>query len=123
MNIYIKNNMKDLKDLYSSGESSMIIDEIVDIVLGTKCGYIKGLGYGPKPNTTRATQRRTAELEYSQKIKRGSLENQKSQKEDQQSQVQDQQSHIQALNSQLDYVVARQEDMFKKMQLLVRSSP
>ncbi|KAG5586779.1 hypothetical protein H5410_047213 [Solanum commersonii] len=56
------NNMIDLKDIYTSGESSMTIDEIVDIVLGTKLGYIKGLGYGPKPNTTRATQRRTAEL-------------------------------------------------------------
>ncbi|PHT34024.1 hypothetical protein CQW23_25824 [Capsicum baccatum] len=26
-------------------------------------GYLKGLGYGPKPNTTRATQRRTTVLE------------------------------------------------------------
>uniref|UniRef100_A0A3Q7GL59 Uncharacterized protein n=1 Tax=Solanum lycopersicum TaxID=4081 RepID=A0A3Q7GL59_SOLLC len=66
------NNMKDLKDLYSSGESSMTIDEILDTVLGTKSGYIKGLGYGPKSNTTIATQRRTAELEDSQKGKRGS---------------------------------------------------
>ncbi|KAG5632844.1 hypothetical protein H5410_004561, partial [Solanum commersonii] len=60
-----KNNMKDLKDLYTSGEASMIIDEIVDTVLGTKSGYIRGLGYGPKPNTTRATQRKMAELEDS----------------------------------------------------------
>ncbi|KAH0639168.1 hypothetical protein KY285_035754 [Solanum tuberosum] len=61
------NNMIDLKDTYTSGESSMTIDEIVDTVLGTKSGYIKGLGYGPKPNTTRATKRRTAELEESLK--------------------------------------------------------
>ncbi|XP_015162838.1 uncharacterized protein [Solanum tuberosum] len=61
------NNMIDLKDIYTSGESSMTIDENVDIVLGTKSGYIKGLGYHPKPNTTRATQRRTAELEDSLK--------------------------------------------------------
>ncbi|KAH0764864.1 hypothetical protein KY285_000735 [Solanum tuberosum] len=59
------NNMKDLKDLYTSGEASMTTDEIVDTVLGTKSGYIRGLGYGPKPNTTRATQRKTAELEDS----------------------------------------------------------
>ncbi|KAH0671486.1 hypothetical protein KY289_025979 [Solanum tuberosum] len=61
------NNMTDLKDLYTLGESSMTIDEIVDTILGTKSGYIKGLGSGPKPNTTRSTQRRTAELEDSLK--------------------------------------------------------
>ncbi|KAH0733014.1 hypothetical protein KY289_004202 [Solanum tuberosum] len=60
-----RNNMKDLKDLYTSGEASMITNEIVDTVLGTKSGYIRGLGYGPKPNTARATQRKTAELEDS----------------------------------------------------------
>ncbi|KAG5576495.1 hypothetical protein H5410_056629 [Solanum commersonii] len=60
-----KNNMIDLKALYTSGESSMTIDEIVDAILGKKSGYIKGLGYGPKPNTNRATQRRTTELEDS----------------------------------------------------------
>ncbi|KAF3640063.1 hypothetical protein FXO38_22303 [Capsicum annuum] len=68
------NNITDLKALYTSGESSMTIDEIVDDVLGTKLEYIKGLGYGPKghgygpkPNTTRETQRRMAELEDSLK--------------------------------------------------------
>uniref|UniRef100_M1DRT1 Uncharacterized protein n=1 Tax=Solanum tuberosum TaxID=4113 RepID=M1DRT1_SOLTU len=61
------NNMIDLKDIYTSGESFMTNDEIVDTVLRTKSGYIKGLGYGRKPNTTRATQRRMAELEYSLK--------------------------------------------------------
>ncbi|KAG5631494.1 hypothetical protein H5410_003211, partial [Solanum commersonii] len=57
-----KNNMIDLKDLYTSGEAAMTTDKIVDTVLGTKSGYIRGLGYGPKPNTTRATQRKMAEL-------------------------------------------------------------
>ncbi|KAM3305926.1 hypothetical protein P3S67_012795 [Capsicum chacoense] len=66
------NNMNDLKALYTFGESSMTIDKIVDAVLGTKSGYIKGLGYGPKPNTTRATQRRTTELEDS--LKKAKLE-------------------------------------------------
>ncbi|PHT87046.1 hypothetical protein T459_09152 [Capsicum annuum] len=61
----MQDNMTDLKALYTSGESSMTIDEIVDVVLGTKSGYIKGLGYGPKPNTTRETQRIMAELEDS----------------------------------------------------------
>ncbi|PHT73131.1 hypothetical protein T459_23916 [Capsicum annuum] len=63
----MQNNMNDLKALYTSGESSMTTDEIVDVVLGTKSGYIKGLGYGPKPNTTRATQRRMTVLEDSLK--------------------------------------------------------
>ncbi|KAM3361131.1 hypothetical protein P3S68_015985 [Capsicum galapagoense] len=35
------NNMNDLKALYTSGESSMIIDEIVDAVLSTKLGVHK----------------------------------------------------------------------------------
>ncbi|PHT84346.1 hypothetical protein T459_12789 [Capsicum annuum] len=59
------NNRTDLKALYTSGESSMTIDKIRDVVLGTKSGYIKGLGYGPKPNTTRATQKGMAKLEDS----------------------------------------------------------
>ncbi|PHT28767.1 hypothetical protein CQW23_31628 [Capsicum baccatum] len=59
------NNWTDLKALYTSGESSMTIDKIVDIVLGTKSGYIKGIGYGPKPNTIRAPQKGTAKLEDS----------------------------------------------------------
>ncbi|PHT45264.1 hypothetical protein CQW23_14422 [Capsicum baccatum] len=61
------NNITDLKALHTSGEASMTIDKIVDVVLSTKSGYIKGLGYGHKPNTTRATQNRTAELEDSLK--------------------------------------------------------
>ncbi|KAG5570989.1 hypothetical protein H5410_060755 [Solanum commersonii] len=52
---------------FLSENSSMTIDEIVDTILGTKSGYIKGLGYGPKPNTTRSTQRITTELEDSLK--------------------------------------------------------
>ncbi|KAG5632744.1 hypothetical protein H5410_004461 [Solanum commersonii] len=104
------NNMTDLKDLYTSGESSMTIDEIVDTILGTKSGYIKGLGYGPKPNTTRSTQRRTAELEDS--LKKAKQE--ASQIEDQQSQIQDQQSQIQSLNSQLNTIVARKRKCLEK---------
>ncbi|KAH0777798.1 hypothetical protein KY290_009209 [Solanum tuberosum] len=128
------NNMTDLKDLYTSGESSMTIDEIVDTILGTKSGYIKGLGYGPKPNTTRSTQRRTAELEDSlRKAKQEAvsaqleLQNRLNAAEtvvdSQQSQIEDQQSQIQSLNSQLNTIVARQEEMFRKMQLLSRPSP
>ncbi|KAG5610640.1 hypothetical protein H5410_021921 [Solanum commersonii] len=122
------NNMIDLKDISASGEPSMTIDEIVDTVLRTKSGYIKGLSYGRKPNTTRATQRRMAELEYSLKkakqeaVAETEVENQQSRILDQQSQIQDQQSQIKALNSQLDTVVARQEDMFRKIKLFAHSS-
>ncbi|KAM3376058.1 hypothetical protein P3S68_014772 [Capsicum galapagoense] len=66
-----KNSINDLKDLYTSGEPSMTIDEIMDVVLGKKSEYIKGLGYGSKPDTTRATQRIAAELEDSfKKVKK-----------------------------------------------------
>ncbi|OIT29738.1 hypothetical protein A4A49_27513, partial [Nicotiana attenuata] len=57
------NKMRDLRAWSISEENPMTIDEIVDNVLGTRSGYIKGLGYGPKPSTTTATKRRTAELE------------------------------------------------------------
>ncbi|KAL3365433.1 hypothetical protein AABB24_010528 [Solanum stoloniferum] len=135
------NNMKDLKDLYTSGEASMTTDEIVDTVPGTKLGYIRGLGYGPKANTTRATQRKTTELEDSlRKAKQEAasaqnnlqnrlnvaetvVENQQTQIQHQQSQIQDHQSLIEALNSQLNTIVARQEEMFRKMQCFARSSP
>ncbi|XP_059307640.1 uncharacterized protein LOC132059130 isoform X3 [Lycium ferocissimum] len=138
------NNLKDLKDIYTSGEPgepSMTIDQIMDTILGKKSGYIKGLGYGPKPDTTRATQRRTAELEDSlRKTKEEAataqhdlqkrlnaaeivVETQQSKIETQQSQIETQQDQIQALNSQLVTLAARQEEMFKKMQHFVSSSP
>ncbi|KAM7500249.1 hypothetical protein LguiA_024663 [Lonicera macranthoides] len=42
---------------------NMIDDEAADRVLGTKSDYIKGLGYGPKPNTSTSSNRRNVELE------------------------------------------------------------
>ncbi|XP_070036108.1 uncharacterized protein [Nicotiana tomentosiformis] len=59
------NKMRDLRARSVSEENPMTIDEIADNVLGTRSGYIKGLGYGPKPITTTTTKRRTAELEDS----------------------------------------------------------
>ncbi|OIT30430.1 hypothetical protein A4A49_36722 [Nicotiana attenuata] len=59
------NKMSDLRARSIFKENSMTIDEIADNVLGTRSGYIKGLGYGPKPNTTKATKRRKTELEES----------------------------------------------------------
>ncbi|PHT53781.1 hypothetical protein CQW23_08243 [Capsicum baccatum] len=81
----------------------MTIDEKLDVVRGTKSGYIKGLGYGLKSNTTRATQRRTTELEDSPKkakMEAASAQNELQKRlnaaetmvESQQSQIQDQQS-------------------------------
>ena len=63
--IFFHSSMNDLKAIYApEWESSITIDKIVDVVLGTKSRYIKGLGYSPKPDTTRATQRKLEELEY-----------------------------------------------------------
>ncbi|KAF3659501.1 hypothetical protein FXO38_12608 [Capsicum annuum] len=61
------NCMNDLKALYILGESSLTIDKNVYVVLCKKSEYIKGLGYGPKLDTTRATPRRATELEDSLK--------------------------------------------------------
>ncbi|XP_059305157.1 uncharacterized protein LOC132056814 isoform X2 [Lycium ferocissimum] len=127
------NDMNDLKALYSEGDSTMTIDEIMDVVLGKKSGYLKGLGYGPKPNTARATQRRTAELEDSlRKAKEEAASAQDDlQKrlnaaevvvENQQTQIQDQQSQIQSLNSQLNTLLARQDDISKQLQRFMSSS-
>ncbi|PHT94342.1 hypothetical protein T459_02224 [Capsicum annuum] len=121
------------KSSNTSGESSITIDEIVDLVLSTKSGYIKGIGYGPKPNTTRATQRKMAELENS--LKKVKLEAASAQNElqkrlnvveimvkSQKSQIQDQQLQIKALNFHLNTVASCQEEMLKKMQLFVSPS-
>ena len=45
----------------------MFVDDIVDSVLGTRCGYVKGLGYGPKPKSFKASETRTYELEEKHK--------------------------------------------------------
>ena len=36
------------------GTEPKSIDNIVDEVLGTRLGYTKGLGYGPKPSSSRS---------------------------------------------------------------------
>ena len=46
------------------GTEPKIVDTIVDEVLGTKSGYIKGFGYGPKP-TTKVSNANAMELEAS----------------------------------------------------------
>lgn len=127
----MQNNMKDLKDLYTSGDSPMTVDEILNSILGSKQEYRKCLNHGPKPDTIRATQRRTTKIEDSLKkakqeaatiqhnlqkrlnIAETIVENQQCQIEDQWSQILDQQSQIQALNCQLDTIVANQEKMLK----------
>ncbi|KAH0636507.1 hypothetical protein KY289_036422 [Solanum tuberosum] len=112
--------MIDLKALYTSGESSMTIDEIVDAILGKKSGYIKGLGYGPKPNTNRATQRRIAELEDSlRKTKEEAASVQlglQKRLDAAEVVVENQQSQIETLTSQLDTLSARQDDIMKQLQ-------
>lgn len=43
------NEMIELKEKSSLDDKPLTVDEICDQVLGTRLGYIKGLGYGPKP--------------------------------------------------------------------------
>ncbi|KAG5615572.1 hypothetical protein H5410_015396 [Solanum commersonii] len=111
------NNMINLKALYTLGESSMTIDEIVDAILGKNSGYIKGLGYGLKPNTNRATQRRTTELEDSlRKTKEEVVSVQlglQKRLDAAEVVVENQQSQIETLTSQLDTLSARQDDIMK----------
>ncbi|OMO51247.1 hypothetical protein CCACVL1_29910 [Corchorus capsularis] len=38
-----------LNETPEEGKEPMTVDEIMDKVLGTSSGYVKGLGYGPKP--------------------------------------------------------------------------
>ncbi|KAM7481435.1 hypothetical protein LguiB_006018 [Lonicera macranthoides] len=52
------NDMENLKK-----NCNMTDDEAADRVLGTRSDYIKGLGYGPKPNTSASSNRRNVELE------------------------------------------------------------
>ncbi|OIT39101.1 hypothetical protein A4A49_61725, partial [Nicotiana attenuata] len=61
----IYNEIRNLRARSVSEENSMTIDEIADNVLGTRSGYIKAIGYGPKPSTIKTTKRRTSELEDS----------------------------------------------------------
>ena len=46
------------------GTKPKIVEAIVDEVLGTRSGYIKGLGYRPKP-TTKVSNAKAVELEAS----------------------------------------------------------
>uniref|UniRef100_A0A5B6ZQ58 Transposase, Ptta/En/Spm, plant n=1 Tax=Davidia involucrata TaxID=16924 RepID=A0A5B6ZQ58_DAVIN len=58
------NLMKEMQsEQVAEGEISLTSDQIVDCVLGTKSGYVKGLGYGPKPTTSGSSSMRNAELQ------------------------------------------------------------
>ena len=65
------------------GTKPKSIDNIVDEVLGTRSGYIKGLGYGPKPSSSRSKV-----LEESLKKTQDELQQYKSTFEKFQSQIQ-----------------------------------
>ena len=47
--------MKEKQDQYNEEGSEKTSDKIVFEVLGHGTGYIKGLGYGPKPPSRRIT--------------------------------------------------------------------
>nr|GMD82594.1 Transposase, Ptta/En/Spm, plant [Ipomoea batatas] len=45
----------------------MTVDQVYDVVMGTRSGYIKGMGNGPKPQTSRSTRASTSHLEEQMK--------------------------------------------------------
>ena len=98
----------------------MTIDEIVDVVLGTKLEIHKDIGYGLKSDTTRATQRNAAKLEDSlKKVKDKAatvLHGLQKWLDEAETMVENQQSQIITLNSQLEILLARQDDIFKQVQ-------
>ena len=55
--------MVELQNQPTDSENPMSIDDIVDSVLSIRYGYVKGLGYGPKPKSFKASKTRTYELE------------------------------------------------------------
>nr|GMD83503.1 uncharacterized protein LOC109177058 [Ipomoea batatas] len=51
----------------ASDGNPMTVDQVYDLVMGTRSGYIKGMGNGPKPQTSRSTQANTSHLEEQMK--------------------------------------------------------
>ncbi|OIT21756.1 hypothetical protein A4A49_52839 [Nicotiana attenuata] len=122
------NKMRDLRARSVSEENPMTIDEIVDNVLGTRSGYIKGLGYGPKPSTTTATKRRTAELEDAlRRAKEDAATAQHGLQERlnvAETEVANQQIQIQTVTSELGTLRASQEEILNQMKRhFIGSSP
>nr|XP_016498266.1 PREDICTED: uncharacterized protein LOC107817019 isoform X1 [Nicotiana tabacum] len=120
--------MRDLRARSVSEENPMTIDEIVDNVLGTRSGYIKGLGYGPKPNTTTTTKRRTTELEDAlRRAKEDAATTQHGLQERlnvAETEVANQQIQIKTLTSELGTLRARQEEILNQMKRhFIGSSP
>ena len=52
------------KTTQSDGERTLTDDEICKQVLGTKSGYIKGCGFGPRPPPVHAVHLSTSELHH-----------------------------------------------------------
>nr|GMC99880.1 uncharacterized protein LOC109177058 [Ipomoea batatas] len=51
----------------ASDGNPMTVDQVYDVVMGTRLGYIKGMGNGPKPQTSRSTRANTSHLEEQMK--------------------------------------------------------
>nr|GMD86635.1 uncharacterized protein LOC109177058 [Ipomoea batatas] len=51
----------------TSDGNPMTVDQVYDVVMGTRSGYIKGMGNGPKPQTSRSTRASTSHLEEQMK--------------------------------------------------------
>ncbi|KAG5632057.1 hypothetical protein H5410_003774, partial [Solanum commersonii] len=99
--------MIDLKDLYPS----MTSDEIVDLILDTKPGSMKVLGYGPKPNTNQATPKRLTDIQHDLQERLTVSE----------VVVKNQHSRIETLNSPLDTLSANKDDQVQHIMSTSRS--
>nr|GMC69556.1 Transposase, Ptta/En/Spm, plant [Ipomoea batatas] len=51
----------------TSDGNPMTVDQVYDVVMGTRSGYIKGMGNGSKPQTSRSTRASTSHLEEQMK--------------------------------------------------------
>ncbi|XP_050219177.1 uncharacterized protein LOC126669688 [Mercurialis annua] len=90
--------MQALLDESSTSIDAMITtDEICDKVLGVRSGYIKGLGYGPKPKRTYTSNSRIQELEESLKASQTECNELKNFYIDLKAQVEQQASWIESL--------------------------
>ena len=84
------------------GTKPKSIDNIVDEVLGTRSGYIKGLGYMPKPSSSRS-KANPVDLEESLKKTQDELQQYKSTFEMFQSQIQAMKNALIAVGIQVPF--------------------
>ena len=97
--------MQELLTKSTEEGGSLTASEICDRVLGIRSGYIKGLGYGPKPNTSTSTTN-TLLQELQEKLKQSQAEN---------SQLKDQIQDVMKKVESREALLAKHELYFRRM--------